>query len=295
MADELRLIFIIIGALVLGALLLHGLWTVRKNAGQVKHRYFDETSAEGGEKPEGFDDLGVGPVRVVKKAAAEPQVPAATAASTSAAKVTPAPAVAAAATTTKRDVPVPERQNELPFDEPAQPTLNFSALSDEELTQDAFSEPDTAEPEPAAPAEPAEVLILYVLLPEHKDMKGPDLLAALLTLGFKYGDMDIFHRHQDSAGAGAVLFSLANMFNPGTFELDNIDKLSTRGVSLFMTLPGPGEPLGNFNLMHNAAKKLAEEFGGQVLDGQRSVLTVQTVRHYVDKIREFQRQQLIHG
>ena len=126
-------------------------------------------------------------------------------------------------------------------------------------------------------------------------MKGPELLSALLTLGFKYGDMDIFHRHQDSAGSGAVLFSLANMFNPGTFDLENIDKLSTRGVSLFMTLPGPGEPLQNFNLMHNAAKKLAEEFGGQVLDGQRSVLTVQTVRHYVDKIREFQRQQLIHG
>jgi cell division protein ZipA len=92
-----------------------------------------------------------------------------------------------------------------------------------------------------------------------------------------------------------VLFSLANMFNPGTFDLENIDKLATRGVSLFMTLPGPGEPLHNFNLMHNAAKKLADEFGGQVLDGQRSVLTVQTVRHYVDKIREFQRQQLIHG
>ena len=39
MADELRLIFIIIGALVLGGLLLHGLWTVRKNAGQPRHRY----------------------------------------------------------------------------------------------------------------------------------------------------------------------------------------------------------------------------------------------------------------
>ncbi|MBU2114837.1 MAG: cell division protein ZipA [Gammaproteobacteria bacterium] len=297
MADELRLIFIIIGALVLGALLLHGLWTVRKNAGQVKHRYFDETSAEGGEKPEGFDDLGVGPVRVVKKAATEPQVSGAAATSSKGANLAPARAAAApVVSSTSRDAAVPEIQNELPFDEPAQSPLNFSALSDEDLSQDAFSEPDTAEPEQqSAPAEPAEVLILYVLLPEHKDMKGPDLLSALLTLGFKYGDMDIFHRHQDSAGAGAVLFSLANMFNPGTFELDNIDKLSTRGVSLFMTLPGPGEPLQNFNLMHNAAKKLAEEFGGQVLDGQRSVLTVQTVRHYVDKIREFQRQQLIHG
>jgi cell division protein ZipA len=45
--------------------------------------------------------------------------------------------------------------------------------------------------------------------------------------------------------------------------------------------------------MHNAAKKLAEEFGGQILDNTRSVMTMQTVRHYVEKIREFQRQLLI--
>ena len=166
-----------------------------------------------------------------------------------------------------------------------EPSLSFSADDDADVSHDTQ----------VADEGPSEVLILYVLLPEGQEINGAMLLPSLLTLGFKYGEMNIFHRHQDSAGSGAVLFSLANMFIPGTFELENIDKLSTRGVSLFMTLPGPGEPLQNFNLMHNAAKKLAEEFGGQVLDGQRSVLTVQTVRHYVDKIREFQRQQLIHG
>ncbi|WP_166840914.1 cell division protein ZipA [Rheinheimera pleomorphica] len=299
MVSELRLVLIILGALVLGALLLHGLWTVRKNAGQPRHRYLDEDSKTTTEKADGFDDLGVGPVRVIKKGAQQSTAEHGPADN---ALVSTAPAVKASSANPGvqpvREPAATEIQNELPFDEPQEPQLNFSALSDEELQQDAFSAPaepvDTATND-TAPTEPAEVLILYVLLPENKEMTGPQLLSALLTLGFKYGDMDIFHRHQDSAGSGAVLFSLANMFNPGTFDLENIDKLSTRGVSLFMTLPGPGEPLQNFNLMHNAAKKLAEEFGGQVLDGQRSVLTVQTVRHYVDKIREFQRQQLIHG
>jgi cell division protein ZipA len=292
MADELRLIFIIIGALVLGALLLHGLWTVRKNSGQPRHRYYDEQTADKNERAEradGFDDLGVGPVRVVKKsrtdnmeaAVAKVELPRRAEAIRPVAAKAPAQA---------------EVQTELAFDEPKEPELNFSALADDELADAAYdSEEPMVDAQPAVAEEPAEVLILYVLLPESKEMKGPDLLSSLLTLGFKYGDMDIFHRHLDSAGSGAVLFSLANMFNPGTFDLENIDKLTTRGVSLFMTLPGPGEPLQNFNLMHNAAKKLADEFGGQVLDGQRSVLTVQTVRHYVDKIREFQRQQLIHG
>ncbi|WP_027669565.1 cell division protein ZipA [Rheinheimera baltica] len=309
MADELRLIFIIIGALVLGALLLHGLWTVRKNAGQPRHRYYEETAKDSSEKAEGFDDLGVGPVRVVKKNATDVDTNTASPAKaepvvrhTTRVQATP---VKAAPVSYKEPVNYKEEvQTELPFDDAKTPELNFSAIEDDETPSPSFDtgavEIDNdqpaakSEPRPAA-EEPAEVLILYVLLPETKEMKGPDLLSALLTLGFKYGDMDIFHRHLDSAGSGAVLFSLANMFNPGTFDLENIDKLATRGVSLFMTLPGPGEPLQNFNLMHNAAKKLADEFGGQVLDGQRSVLTVQTVRHYVDKIREFQRQQLIHG
>lgn len=300
MADELRLVFIIIGALVLGALLLHGLWTVRKNAGQPKHRYYDEQAEKGaGEKADGFDELGVGAVRVVKAGERPAAVnkPLVSPAKTSVFKrAETAPVKRPAATEVKAEV-----QNELAFDEPQEPKLNFSALSDEDAPHMQTDDDYALEAEPEQQAEttaeeaPAEVLILYVLLPESKEMKGPDLLSSLLTLGFKYGEMDIFHRHTDSAGSGEVLFSLANMFNPGTFDLENIDKLGTRGVSLFMTLPGPGEPLQNFNLMHNAAKKLAEEFGGQVLDGQRSVLTVQTVRHYVDKIREFQRQQLIHG
>jgi cell division protein ZipA len=292
MEPELRIALMIIGALILLALLLHGLWTVRKNAGQPRHRYYEEQTPDSLDKADGFDDLGVGPVRVIKKGTADVAAKPAAVASEPVRRSEPVKR-APAQPRVKAEV-----QTELAFEEPKEPELTFSALPDDELELPAATDDyqfDEEQEQQAAAEEPAEVLILYVLLPETKEMKGPDLLSALLTLGFKYGDMDIFHRHLDSAGSGAVLFSLANMFNPGTFDLENIDKLATRGVSLFMTLPGPGEPLQNFNLMHNAAKKLADEFGGQVLDGQRSVLTVQTVRHYVDKIREFQRQQLIHG
>ena len=48
-----------------------------------------------------------------------------------------------------------------------------------------------------------------------------------------------------------------------------------------------------FNMMHNAARKLADEFGAQVLDGRRSVLTKQGLQQYVEKIREFERKRMI--
>ncbi len=274
MAEEFRYALIIAGVLGMAALVIHGIWSTRKNSHETKSRFFQDESS-GQSSTEGFDEFGVGKIR--KLAPGE--------------KPHPKPEVVKAPRSNKLREPAKKiRRDEL---EP-----QFSQDVEREEPSMSFSASDSYEtaPQQSAPAaEPManEVLILYVLLPEGTDINGALLLPSLLTLGFKYGEMNIFHRHQDSAGSGEVLFSLANMFNPGTFDLEDMDKLQTRGLSLFMTLPGPGEALQNFNLMHNAAKKLAEEFGGQVLDGQRSMLTVQTVRHYVERIREFQRQQLL--
>ena len=77
------------------------------------------------------------------------------------------------------------------------------------------------------------------------------------------------------------------MYNPGTFDIDNMEQVTTRGLSIFMTLPNAGEALQTFNMMHNAAKKIADEFGANVLDANRERLDVLKVRHYVEKIRKF--------
>ena len=138
-----------------------------------------------------------------------------------------------------------------------------------------------------------EVLVLNVRAPEEAAISGAALLPMLLTLGFKFGDQDIFHRHVNSNGKGPVLFSLANMFKPGVFDIDNLENFETQGVSLFMILPIEGDPHQVFNMMHNAARKLADEFGAQVLDGRRSVLTKQGLQQYVEKIREFERKRMI--
>jgi cell division protein ZipA len=138
-----------------------------------------------------------------------------------------------------------------------------------------------------------EVLVLNVRAPNEQPINGAALLPMLLTLGFKFGDQDIFHRHVNSNGKGPVLFSLANMFKPGVFDIDNLENFTTQGVSLFMILPIEGEPHQVFNMMHNAARKLAEEFSCQILDGRRSVLTKQGLQQYVEKIREFERQRMI--
>jgi cell division protein ZipA len=134
------------------------------------------------------------------------------------------------------------------------------------------------------------IIILSVVMPVHQQMSGAALLPSLLTLGMKYGEMNIFHRHQDNAGNGAVTFSLANMVNPGSFELDTMETFVTQGVSLFLTLPNATDPFTAFEQMLAAAKQLATEFKAQLVDDKRNIMTKQTEQHYVSKIREFDRQ-----
>lgn len=138
-----------------------------------------------------------------------------------------------------------------------------------------------------------QVIILSVVMPANQQMFGAALLPSLLTLGLKYGEMNIFHRHEDSAGNGKVTFSLANIMNPGSFDLDSMENFATRGVSLFMTLPNAGDSLAVFEQMLNAAKQLAQEFNAQVIDDKRNVMTKQTEQHYLGKIREFDRKSRI--
>ncbi len=170
-----------------------------------------------------------------------------------------------------------------------------------EIDFDGFSDEKAAEHVPVNSAkvnkvEPQlepEVIILSVVMPANQQIFGAALLPSLLTLGLKYGDMNIFHRHEDNAGNGKVTFSLANIMNPGSFDLDNIESFATRGVSLFMTLPNAGEPLSVFAQMLNAAKQLAQEFNAQVIDDKRNVMTKQTEQHYIGKIREYDRKSRI--
>jgi cell division protein ZipA len=146
---------------------------------------------------------------------------------------------------------------------------------------------------PAQSEQPQEVLVLNVKSAGDNPIPGSALLPMLLTLGFKFGDQDIFHRHVNSNGKGPVLFSLANMFKPGNFDIDNLENFTTGGISLFMILPIEGEPHQVFNMMHNAARKIADEFTAQIYDGRRTLLTKQSLQQYVEKIREFERQRLL--
>ncbi|MCJ0973335.1 cell division protein ZipA [Pseudomonas sp. PS1] len=177
--------------------------------------------------------------------------------------------------------------------EPRQGDLHFSDEPVPTLLDPVMDEQDESEPQAPADQSPVEeVLVINVISRDPAGFRGPALLQNILESGLRFGEMDIFHRHESMAGNGEVLFSMANAVKPGTFDLDDIDHFTTPAVSFFLGLPGPRHPKQAFDVMVAAARKLSSELNGELKDDQRSVLTAQTIEHYRQRIVEYERRQM---
>jgi cell division protein ZipA len=139
-----------------------------------------------------------------------------------------------------------------------------------------------------------EVIILHVLADSDDGFDGKAILEILLACDLRFGDMSFFHRHEREAGRGPIQFSVANMLQPGVFDIDNMASMRTRGLVFFLTLPGPEDMLQAFDYMLETARTVARNLGGEVLDESRSVITEQSVEHARQQIRELDRRMLAH-
>lgn len=140
--------------------------------------------------------------------------------------------------------------------------------------------------------EPSEVLVLNVMAKEGYVFAGDDLMHTLITAGLKFGDMNIFHQRLANQAKGPVIFSVANVLNPGTFDLNTMDSFTTVGISLFLALPSPINNLDAFEKMLATAQQLCATLGGDLRDDTRNLMTAQTIEHYRQRVRDFELRQL---
>ncbi|RZQ57184.1 cell division protein ZipA [Pseudidiomarina tainanensis] len=307
--STMQIVFSIIGLVLIAAIVGHGVWTIRKNEKRQQEQAAAVEQKRQRASSSDFDDDGIGEVRVVKRTPsatpANPSVSAAeqsvdtTKVSNDKPKAEQAPAVAPTirATDEEPELDLPEVtvddeevKARAVAAKPAPQQADKKDISPQPAQQSMDLPLERDDDEPIITEEPEEVIVLHVT----GNIEGAILLQQMTELGFKFGDFDIFHRHVDTAGNGPVLFSLANMFNPGSFNIDTIETFQTEGVALFLALPIKSNSLQAFNMMHNAAVKLAAAVSrGHVLDEHRNPLTRQAVQHIHQRIREFERKRLI--
>lgn len=270
--QELRLVLIIVGGLAILALLIHGLWSSKKESkSKFATRAADADSDELLESyPAPEDDY-----EIIRKDSNEPNF--------------------GANRTFSADPLVDPLDSEVGFELPAEdaedgdvlPTVHlddtsFDAVSPASLDSDEIQAQEQEEQEPEM-----EVIVLNVHCVGEEPFVGTRLFDSMEQNGLKYGEMDIFHRHSDLSGSGKVLFSVANMLHPGTLAHDDPATFTTKGISFFMTLPCYGEADQNFKLMLKTAQQIADDMGGNVLDDQRHLMTPDRLGQYRDQIRDF--------
>ena len=152
------------------------------------------------------------------------------------------------------------------------------------------------ESKPKDPGPVLEVIVFHLIARRPERFDGQDMLRLLLENGLRYGDMHIFHRHRDVDGREQLEFSVANAVEPGTFDIDSMEEEQFAGITFFMKLPGPRDPLASLERMLTAGRRLAEGMNGDLKDEQHSVLTPQTMEHLRQRVQEFERRQRVsHG
>ncbi len=139
-----------------------------------------------------------------------------------------------------------------------------------------------------------DVIVINVMAKPKDEISGNDLLRALLSVGLRFGDMNIFHRHEQLTGKGPVLFSAVNVVEPGTFDLNHMEDFKTPGICMFLRLPGPKRSLHAFEQLVESARKIANMLGAELKDENHSVLTQQTIEHYRQRVLDFERKMLSH-
>ena len=141
-------------------------------------------------------------------------------------------------------------------------------------------------------SEPAEIIMVNLMTVPDAPYKGDSLWGALNDLGMRFGDMDIFH-YCGAQGNETSQFRMANLLNPGFFDLDKFDQLRTHALCFFFELDAEQDNIAVYESMLSVINQLKDELGGEIRDDQRSVFTVQTSEHCRTRIRDFQRRRLV--
>ena len=124
-------------------------------------------------------------------------------------------------------------------------------------------------------------IMMFLLAKENRQFAGYELLQTVLAAGLRFGEGQLFHRHQFANGQGPVLCSLASATASGVFDLQNIGAFSVRGLCLFMeSCNNPGIDEERFSIMLETAKQLSEGLDAHLLDDQRKPLTEERINRY---------------
>lgn len=114
-----------------------------------------------------------------------------------------------------------------------------------------------------------DVVALYLVAQRGSELKGEQILSATFATQLEYGQMNVFHRKDAN---GKTLFSMTNMMEPGSFDIDRMHETTTRGIGLFIQLSLCDDPVKALDDMLICAHSLSSLLNTQLCDQNRQLL-----------------------
>ena len=285
---ETHILFFILAAVLIAILVGYSVWSARRE----KSRIFSNTfSTRPPSTPIQSDMLSSVPHSLNPQGAD----PSAQTVSEKSAEFVPAQQQAEVEQTVRQiRISLPEAEQSQPAVEPNQAMLRpfvetINSIEPERTIQIQINEssPEVTSVEEKPSSDPAaqQMVTLYVVAPEHQLFRGDVVVQNLEALGFQFGEYQIFHRHIDNA-TSPILFSVANMMQPGVFDLAKLDQFTTVGLVFFMQLPSVGNDLVNLRLMIRTVESFAQAIGGFVLDEQHELFDDESRQQYLRRVTQ---------
>jgi len=132
-----------------------------------------------------------------------------------------------------------------------------------------------------------DVISVYVLAQPGEVIKGEKILSASYALHMDFGAMKIFHRH-DQDEERKIQFSMANIKQPGWFEIDHMNELETPGVSFFMQVNLVDKPSAILDEMMITAHGLSSMIGATLCGAQRKPLDEAQTNELREKVKRLE-------
>jgi cell division protein ZipA len=141
-----------------------------------------------------------------------------------------------------------------------------------------------------SPPLPAKIVTIRILSRGAAPFAAERLVLALREAGLRHGRYGIFH-YAASDEDETPIFSAASLTEPGSFDLTRLRTDVYPGISLFMGLPGPVDGAAAFDAMVKAARGIAKDLEGSLVDELGSTFSVQRERYLREEIIQFQHRQ----
>ena len=96
--------------------------------------------------------------------------------------------------------------------------------------------------------------------------------------------MNIFHRKDAN---GKIIFSMSNMMEPGSFNIHEMNDMTTRGMSLFIQLSLCDDPVQALDDMLICSHSLSKLLNTQICDQHRQLLNEAFTKSLREKAKGF--------